>query len=240
MSRALLALALGAACAFALSQAAFSAPPRGVKSVRLAKMPAPAGYPVVHLRRGGTLRSRPGGRPVVRLGARTEFGSPQVLSVVRRHERWLGVVTAARPNGRLAWIRRDAPGLRLSRVRVSLHADLSARRVELRIGRRVSRRLRVAVGRPGSPTPTGRFAVTDRLEGGKFGPYYGCCILALSARQPNPPPGWKGGDRMAIHGTSSPGTVGTASSAGCLRAHDADLRLLIRHVPAGTPAFIRP
>ena len=93
--------------------------------------------------------------------------------------------------------------------------------------------------RPGSETPTGRFAVTDKLSGPRFGPYYGCCILALNGKQPNLPAGWQGGNRLAIHGTNSPGTIGAAASAGCLRAGDADLRLLMRRVPLGTPVFIR-
>ncbi len=121
----------------------------------------------------------------------------------------------------------------------SLHADLSARRLELRRGGRRVRRITVAIGRPGSETPTGRFAVTDKLSGPRFGPYYGCCILALNGKQPNLPAGWQGGNRLAIHGTSSPGTIGAAASAGCLRAGDADLRLLMRRVPLGTPVFIR-
>jgi lipoprotein-anchoring transpeptidase ErfK/SrfK len=97
----------------------------------------------------------------------------------------------------------------------------------------------VGVGRPGSPTPLGRFAVTDKLSGGAYGPYYGCCILALSAHQPNLPPGWPGGDRIAIHGTNDPGSIGAATSAGCPHALDVDLRVLMRRVPLGTPVFVR-
>ena len=68
----------------------------------------------------------------------------------------------------------------------------------------------VAIGRPGSETPTGRFAVTDKLNGASFGSYYGCCVLALNGHQPKLPAGWSGGDRLAIHGTNSPGTIGNA------------------------------
>jgi lipoprotein-anchoring transpeptidase ErfK/SrfK len=96
----------------------------------------------------------------------------------------------------------------------------------------------VAIGRAGSETPTGRFAVTDKLTGTSYGPYYGCCIMALSGHQPNPPPGWTGGTRLAIHGTDSPATIGTAASAGCLRAGDGDLHQLMRRVPVGTPVSI--
>jgi hypothetical protein len=81
--------------------------------------------------------------------------------------------------------------------------------------------------------------VTDKLHGATYGSYYGCCILALNGHQTNLPPGWTGGNRLAIHGTNAPGTIGTAASAGCLRAADADLRVLMRRVPLGTPVFIR-
>ena len=185
------------------------------------------------------LRARPNGRVLARAGASTEFGGARVLSVAARRGSWLGVVATEMPNGQLAWVNRKNPALHLRRTAYSLHVDLSGRRLELRRhGRRV-RRITVAVGRPGSETPTGRFAVTDKLNGRSFGPYYGCCVLALNGHQPKLPAGWSGGDRLAIHGTNSPGTIGAAASAGCLRAGDADLEVLMRRVPLGTPVFIR-
>jgi len=179
---------------------------------------------------------RPGGPAVGQIGATTEFGSQQVLSVAARRGAWLAVVTSALPNGRLAWIRRG--GVTLRRTRWSLHADLSEHTLTLLRYGRVVRRIDVAIGRAGSETPTGRFAVTDKIAGSNYGPYYGCCILALSGHQPNTPPGWTGGNRIAIHGTDSPSTIGTAASAGCLRAGDADLQVLMERVPVGTPVSI--
>ena len=184
------------------------------------------------------LRVRPGGRVVARARARTEFGGRRVLSVAARHGAWLGVVTTQLPNGRLAWVNRRNDGIHLRRTAYSLHADLSARWLELRRHGHRIRRMSVAIGRHGSETPTGRFAVTDKLNGASFGSYYGCCVLALNGHQPKLPAGWSGGDRLAIHGTSSPGTIGTPASAGCLRAADADLRILMHRVPLGTPVFI--
>ena len=90
-----------------------------------------------------------------------------------------------------------------------------------------------------TPTPTGRFAVTDKLSGPRYGGYFGCCILALSGTQPHLPPGWRGGNRLAIHGTDRSGTIGRRSSAGCLRAGERPLRALMRDVPLGTPVEIR-
>ena len=200
---------------------------------------ARAPRPLAVVRGSVALREAPGGPAVVRVGSTTEFGSPRVLAVAARRGGWLGVVATERPNNRLGWVRRDNPALKLRRTGWSLHADLSDRALTLRKDGRRVHRLTVAIGRPGSETPTGRFAVTDKLAGTQYGPYYGCCILALSGHQPNTPPGWTGGNRLAIHGTDAPSTIGTAASAGCLRASDADLRPLMAKVPLGTTVFIR-
>jgi hypothetical protein len=186
------------------------------------------------------LHSSPGGPVIARLGERTEFGSPQTAAVVRRHGRWFGVVTTQVPNGRLAWVDARVGGLDYRRTGLSLVLDLSARRLVLRSGRTVIRRMTVGVGQPASPTPVGRFAITDKLSGPAFSSYYGCCILALSAHQPYLPAGWRGGDRIAIHGTYDLGSIGAASTAGCVRAAAVDLHVLMRRVPLGTPVFIHP
>jgi hypothetical protein len=185
------------------------------------------------------LRTRPNGRVLARAAASTEFGGQRVLSIAARRGAWFGVVATELPNGQLAWVNRRNPALHVRRTAYSLHADLSGRWLELRRGGRRIRRLSVAVGRPGSETPTGRFAVTDKLNGRSFGSYYGCCVLALNGHQPKLPAGWAGGDRLAIHGTNAPSTIGAAASAGCLRAGDADLQVLMHRVPLGTPVFIR-
>jgi hypothetical protein len=193
---------------------------------------------IAHPLEGGVLlRSRPGGAVVAALETRTEFGSAQTLGVVKRLGDWLGVTTAALRNGRLGWVRRG--DVRLSRTTTSLRLDLSARTLVLRVGGRSARRMTVGVGRAGSSTPVGRFAVTDKLPGSRYGSYYGCCIVALSAHQPNLPAGWRGGDRIAIHGTNDPASIGAATSAGCPHAGYADMRALMRRVPLGAPVFIR-
>ena len=205
-----------------------------------APAPRPAPHRLAVVRGQIRLSDSPGGPARLSVGSTTEFGSRQVLGVAAQRGDWLGVVSTARPNNELGWVRRGSPGLQVRRTRWSLHADLSARTLTLRRhGRRVHR-LTVAIGRPGSETPTGRFAVTDKLSGSRYGAYYGCCVLALSGHQPNLPPGWTGGNRLAIHGTDSPSSIGAAASAGCLRAGDGDLRVLMAKVPLGAPVFVRP
>ena len=222
-------------------------------TVEQARPPARAGAPatdrfatgrgsfaIARVRAGRSiaLRARPGGRSVKRLSSRTEFGSRRFLAVARREGRWLGVVSAERPNGRLGWVDGRSRALSAYRTEISLHADLSRRQVELRDGGRVVRRFAVGIGRAGYATPTGRFAVTDKLSGRPYGGTYGCCIVALSGHQIRLPPGWPGGDRLALHGTRDQASIGSAASTGCLRGGDGDLRALLRRVPLGAPMFI--
>jgi hypothetical protein len=179
------------------------------------------------------LHARPHGRSVGVLGARTVYGSRLTLPVVRTRGDWLGVISAAMPNGRLGWIKSEAGALTFGRVRLELEADLSQQLLRVWMHGHVVRRFRVGIGRPGASTPTGRFSVTDKMPGSSLGSYYGCCILALSGNQPHPPRGWTGGARLAIHG----GAYG-AVSAGCLHASTRDLRYLMRFVPLGTQIVI--
>lgn len=187
--------------------------------------------------RGLTLRDRPNGHVIAHLNPTTDYGSPTVVWAPARRGRWLGVVTPVLANGRIGWVdaARDRP--RMWRTTWSLVASLSSKTLELRHGGRVVRRIAVTIGHPDTPTPTGRFAVTDKIEA-RPGGTYGCCILALSGHQPILRPGWAGSDRIAIHGSPTQ-LVGTAASAGCLRATDRDLRRLMRVVPLGTPVVIR-
>jgi len=151
-----------------------------------------------------------------------------VLGVGARRGGWVGLISPALPNGRLGWTR--AAAVRFAAARYAVTVDLSRRELTLSHGRLVVRRIAVGVGRSDSPTPTGRFVVTDELAGNRV---YGCCILALSGHQPHPPHGWRGEARLAIHG-GGPGAV----SAGCLHAAERDLRYLMAAVPLGTPVTI--
>lgn len=169
---------------------------------------------------------------LARVGATTQFAWTRALGVLApRRDRWLAVSEAGIGNNRVVWVDARAGGLRYQRTGLELVVDLSDRSLTAQRGDTVLRRVSVGVGREGSPTPTGRFAVTDKLDGGTYSASYGCCILALSAIQPNLPAGWSGGNRIAIHGTLSSSDFGRAVSAGCVHASDADLRYLMRSAP---------
>jgi hypothetical protein len=213
------------------------ATPSGVQSPqrREARPVDSGGAVVAAVKRGWrlALRSRPNGQSVGVLGSRTVYGGPLTLSVVRRSGDWLGVLTAAMPNGRVGWVKAEPGALAFGRVRLELEVDLSRQLLRVWARGHVVRRIRVGIGRAGTTTPTGRFSITDKMRGASLGPDYGCCLLALSGSQPHTPPGWTGGARLAIHG----GAYG-AVSAGCLHASTADLRYLMRRVPLGTQVVI--
>jgi L,D-transpeptidase-like protein len=169
---------------------------------------------------------------VARYDGRTQFGTPLVLAVGARRGSWVGVFTPDMPNGKLGWVR--TPALHARRVATRIVVSLSRQELYLYVQRRLVRRIPLGIGAPGTSTPTGVFAVTDKLRGSRFSPVYGCCILALSGHQTHLPPGWRGGDRLAIHG----GALG-AVSTGCLHADTTSLRWLMAHVPLGTRVTIR-
>ncbi len=183
------------------------------------------------------LHASPNGPVRVRLRARTVFGSPLAFSVARVRGHWLGVRSEALSNGRLGWIDSSRARLRYESTQLWLEADLSRRELVLRSGDVILRRIAIAVGRPGSPTPTGQFAITDKLPGEWLGAGFGCCVLALTGHQTRLPPGWPGGDRIAIHGGNER-TLGGAVSAGCLHAAARDLRALMQSVPLGTRVVV--
>ncbi|GAW91649.1 L,D-transpeptidase family protein [Calderihabitans maritimus] len=84
----------------------------------------------------------------------------------------------------------------------------------------------VAIGKPQTPTPTGKYTITRKIinPGGILGTRW----LELSI--PNGPYG--------IHGTPHPWTIGTAASNGCIRMYNKDIEELFPLVKIGTPVTI--
>jgi hypothetical protein len=191
---------------------------------------------VAVVRRPTRLAVSPGGATLASQPLTTPFGSRVVLLVRRERGNWLGVATPLAGNGRLGWIRRS--DVIEARVDWRIEVSLVAGRLTVLHDHRVVQRWSVAIGKPGAPTPTGVFGVTDLLRTNDPGGPYGCCIVALSALAPHAIQGWGGGNRVAIHATPETGTIGQAASHGCLRLLPANARWLMLHVPLGTPVAI--
>jgi hypothetical protein len=209
-------------------------------AIRPRSRPRPPGAHVAAVLKPGasaTAYDAPGGQPLGSLDSRTEFGSPRVLPIVRRDGSWLRVLVDV-AGRRTAWLRWSPGALELRPLRFEIVAERSRRTLTLLYDGRVARRMDVRFGRPGSETPLGRFAVTDKLSGAPYAGAYGCCIVALSGRQTRLPAGWTGGDRLAIHATQR-AEPADSGSAGCIVGSDAAIEYLMLRVPVGTVVTVR-
>jgi hypothetical protein len=184
-----------------------------------------------------TLYKKPGGAVRIRLSSRTDWGSPRILGVIRRRGDWISVQAPELDNGEVAWM--ESSRARLDCVHWAMRANLKKRRLYVQHNGSTVRRFVIAVGRPGNGTPPGRFSVTDKLRVTDPGSPYGCCVLALSGHQTHLPPGWPGGDRLAVHATKELTSLGQAASLGCMRVTSAQARWLIKTIPLGTPLFVK-
>jgi lipoprotein-anchoring transpeptidase ErfK/SrfK len=215
-------------------------PPPGAGTAPTRPSADPAARPLrpplaFHLRRRAQLRAGPGGRVVATLARKTEFKSPRILAVAARKPGWVLVRTSVRRH-HVGWLPLSAGAL-FSQPR-TIVIDLSRRRLSVFHRGRRTDTYKVAIGAAATPTPRGKFAVTDRLTV-KPGTPYGCCILALTAHQPKIAQGWGGGDRVAIHATPDVSVLGKRVSHGCVRATNAALHRLMRQVRLGTPVTIK-
>jgi lipoprotein-anchoring transpeptidase ErfK/SrfK len=139
--------------------------------------------------------------------------------------------------GATGWI--PLRGLKQRSTSLLVDVDLSRHRLVVERRGQVLFGTRAAIGSPSSPTPTGRYFVTDRVpfpSGGALGTY----AFGISGIQPNLPAGWSGGNQLAIHGTNDPASIGRSVSAGCVRVPAAALRRLIPLLHLGTPVVIHP
>ena len=186
--------------------------------------------------------SRPGGAAVRRFGRRNVNHVPTVFAVTtlrRTHAcrpSWYRVELPLRPNGATGWVRAQKVRILALDMRIVIH--VKSMRLELVRGGRVVLRSPIAPGAPDTPTPLGRFYVTQRLipkdPNGPWGP----AALGTSAFSPVLK-SWVQGGPVGIHGTNEPWAIGHAASHGCIRLPNAMMKRLFDQVPAGTPILIR-
>jgi lipoprotein-anchoring transpeptidase ErfK/SrfK len=183
------------------------------------------------------VRARISGRPHT-LSARRFNGRrlPLVFLVKRRRGAWVQAYLPTRPNLSTGWLR--ARDVRLAQTTYRLQVRLRSHRLVLWRGRRAVLRARIGTGRSVSPTPTGRYYVTDLIRPtdphGFFGPF----ALGLSAHS-RVYTSFEGGDgQVGLHGTNDPSGLGRDVSHGCIRVRNAVITRIARRVPLGTPLDI--
>lgn len=206
-------------------------------------------------RKGGTytarilirtvVRRRPGGKPVwVARGFSKWSGGTQQLMVLgsktRDGTQWLKVRLPGRPNGASGWLPRDRVILGHSHNYIVI--DRSRRRLVIygKGGRRKTR-FRVVIGKPGTPTPVGLFAIYDRvLQSDRHG-FVGPWVVPLTAHS-NQLRRFDGGPGLvALHGRDGASffdPLGSARSHGCVRMNNPRIRQIVK-LPLGTAVRVR-
>jgi hypothetical protein len=165
------------------------------------------------------------------------IGVPLTFLVRRIQGQWVQIYLPVRPNGASGWVRQRS--LRLVTTAYTLHVQLRRHRLSLLAADRVVRKIPIGVGQSVTPTPSGRYFITELLKqpdpGGAYGPY----AFGLSAYSGVLTHfGLGGNGQIGIHGTNEPQLVGTDVSHGCIRLRNGDMIWLSRRVPLGTPVVI--
>lgn len=183
----------------------------------------------------------PASAQVARLHWYTEDGFDEVYLVLREHTDraghvWIQVRVPMRPNGRVGWVRREDLGplhLTYKRIRV----DRSRLRMYLLVHNRRIWSAPVAIGRPGTPTPSGHFWIREVFSisnrGSGYWPY------AFGTSDYSTLTDWPGGGVVGIHGPYGasqqiPGRI----SHGCMRLQTWDDAWLAHHIGVGTPVQV--
>lgn len=191
-----------------------------------------------------TVRAAPSAtaRPIARIATRTPLThSETVLPVLhvtinQTGNRWLSIAVPARPNGTTGWVRADAGTITDTPWMIVIHRR--QRRAIILRANRIEARFPIIVGKPSTPTPLGRFFVTEKLRiapGVPEGPW----ALATSAYSDVLQEFAGGPGQIALHGTVGlDAPLGTFSSHGCIRFANAAITWLAHHINAGTPIVV--
>ncbi|MEM9133778.1 MAG: L,D-transpeptidase [Actinomycetota bacterium] len=175
--------------------------------------------------------------PLAAFAHPTERGVPLVFQVLQGPvDGWVEVLLPVRPNGTTGWIQADEVDLTRNRYAI----DLDVSRHELTVFRDGEALIttQVAVGTGATPTPIGRFYLTELLRppepNGVYGPFaYGLSGFSETLDSFNGGPGIIG-----IHGTNRPDLLGTDVSHGCIRVDNDVITELSTFLPLGTPVSI--
>lgn len=236
------AVALGSAATGCGASAGATTEPRSgqVSSTESASPPV-TGAPAAEIARvrgsGVGLYATPGAaRPASTLSSPNAYGAVRVLLVTGHSGDWLRVLLPTRPNGAQAWVRSSE--VTLSSTTWRLVIRLGALRFAVYDGTRTVRTGQIAVGTKDTPTPPGRYYLTELLQSpnpdGDYGPY----AYGLSGHSPTLKHFGGGPAQLAVHGTNDPALLGHRVSHGCIRIRNADITYLAHHLVLGTPVTV--
>lgn len=166
----------------------------------------------------------------------THEGLYVVFLVLEDKGPWLKVRVSARPNGLVAWIKRDQVALRTVPNRVVI--EVGARRVTVFHGNEILLRETVAVGTDRTPTPLGRFFVDGIVQVPYDTGPYGAYQVSVSGFSEVLHSFGGGVGQIAMHGTNRPDLLGQPVSNGCVRMTNAAITKMADLAPNGTSVEI--
>jgi len=179
----------------------------------------------------------PGKAPVAILPA-TELGGPTWVPVIQTSPDWDEVLLPSKPNGASGWVYTGGANSSKVDVRSSpylIRIQVGARKLSIIDNGQSLGTWTVAVGAPGTPTPTGRTFVMALLAPTQ--PTYSPYILPLGFHSDTLDTYGGGPGTVGLHGWSDPSVFGQAVSHGCVRVPATALHLLTQ-VPLGSLVLI--
>lgn len=166
----------------------------------------------------------------------THEGLDVVFLVLEEKPEYLKVRVSSRPNGLIAWVKRNQVKLRT--VPNHVLVEVGARRVTVFKGDEVVFQETAAVGTDRTPTPLGKFFVDGIVELAYKGGSYGTHQISVSGFSDALTSFQGGNGQIALHGTNRPELLGQPVSNGCVRLSNEAIGRLAWLAPTGTPVEI--
>ncbi len=175
------------------------------------------------------------GEPGLRFAKGKSSTGPVTFLVVQDYGNWLQVAIPVRPNGTVGWV--QSSDIQRLNLEFRVVVELSTNTMIVEQGGKELYRESVASGTGNTPTPTGLFFVRELVKENDTGPY-GPYVFGLSGYSDVLVTFQGGEGAIGIHGTDSPGLIGSNASFGCVRITNPSIRNLVRLLPLGTPVEI--
>ncbi|RMH68449.1 MAG: L,D-transpeptidase [Actinomyces sp.] len=182
------------------------------------------------------VHTEPDGALDVTLDNPIPSGGPLVFLVDELADGWYRVLVPLRPNGRTGWVRADQ--VSLTRHNYRLRVELSAFRLDAFDHGELFFTAPTGVARDNTPTPGGRYYITELLQPPEPDSVYGLYAYGLSGYSEVLETFAGGPGQLGIHGTNDPSTIGRKVSHGCIRLRNEDIAQLVPILPLGTPVEV--
>jgi lipoprotein-anchoring transpeptidase ErfK/SrfK len=171
------------------------------------------------------------------LNGEADKAIPQVFLVEeQRQDGWLKIQLPERPNGSTAWVRHS--DMKVTQNPYRLEIELDEHKVRVFERTEVRYEGDVAIGKPETPTPTGKYFIRVLLQTPNPNSVYGPFAYGLSAHS-EVLTEFNGGDgETGVHGNNDKSVLGKSVTAGCIRMDNDEITRLSKILPLGTPVEI--